>query len=245
PLIVPGPHVISTDVPGAPAASNNLVLNSAVSAIDVTFDRDMDPATFKPAQILRVVGPAGTVPGPYTVTPNPLGTDPDPSHPRTSRIGFAAQTLSGSYTITLSSGIRSAAGDPLDTNENAGVNLLFGTAPLGTAISSTFSNTTVTPLASGSTVTSSLTIPTSFLIQGLTVALDITYPNDPDLEVFLTAPDGTSIELIKNAGAGGGANFTGTILDDAATVSDQNATAPFTGRFQPLQPLSTFNGKNA
>jgi subtilisin-like proprotein convertase family protein len=245
PLIVPGPHVISSNVPGNPATSNNLVLNSAVSAIDVTFDRDMDPNTFKPAQILRVVGPAGAVPGPYTVTPNPLGTDPNPSFPRTYRIGFTAQTVSGSYTITLSSGIRSASGDPLDTNENAGVNLLFGTAPLGTAIPSTFSNTTVTPLASGSTVSSSLTIPTGFLVQGLTVSLDITYANDPDLEVFLTAPDGTSIELIKNAGTAGSGNFTGTILDDAASVSVQNATAPFTGRFQPQQPLSTFNGKNA
>src|SRR5262249_1993775 len=68
PLIVPGPHVISSNVPGNPATSGNLVLDSAVSAIDVTFDRDMDPATFKPAQILRVVGPAGAVPGPYTVT---------------------------------------------------------------------------------------------------------------------------------------------------------------------------------
>src|SRR5262249_6053842 len=148
-------------------------------------------------------------------------------------------TTSGSYTITLSSGIQSASGDPLDTNENAGVSLLFGTAPLGAATPFTFSNTTATPLGpGGTTVASDLTIPTSSLVQGLTVALDITYANDPDLEVFLTAPDGTSVELIKNAGAAGAANFTATILDDAATTSVENATAPFTGRFQPLQPLS-------
>jgi subtilisin-like proprotein convertase family protein len=245
PLIVSGPHVVSSDVPGATASSINLVLNSAVSAIDVTFDRDMNPATFTPAQVLSVIGPDGAVPGPYTVTPNPLGTDPNPLDPRTYRIGFAAQTISGSYTITLSSTIQSASGDALDTNENAGVSLLFGTAPLGTATPSTFSNTTPTLIASGSTVTSSLTIPTSFLVQGLTVALDITYANDPDLEVFLTSPDGTSIELIKNAGAAGGASYTGTILDDSASTSVQNGTAPFTGRFQPDQPLSAFNGKNA
>src|SRR5262249_3370840 len=124
-------------------------------------------------------------------------------------------------------------------------NLLFGTAPLGGSTSSTFTSTSVTQIASSRTVTSSLTIPTSFLVQGLTVALDITYPNDPDLEVFLTAPDGTSVELIKNAGAAASANSTGTILDDTASASVQNATAPFTGRFQPLQPLSTFNGTNA
>ena len=57
----------------------------------MTFDRDMNPATFTSAQILSVVGPNGTIPGPYTVTANPLGTDPDPLHPRTYQIGFAAQ----------------------------------------------------------------------------------------------------------------------------------------------------------
>ena len=93
---------------------------------------------------------------------------------------------------------------------------------MATSTPLTFSNTTVTPLVAGSTVTSSLTIPTSFLVQGLTVALDITYPNDPDLEVFLTAPDGTTIELIKNAGAANGANFSGTILVDSASTSIQN-----------------------
>ena len=192
-----------------------------------------------------MVGPNGTVPGPYTVTANPLGTDPDPLHPRTYQIGFAAQSGQRQLHRDPGSSIESEAGDALDTNENAGVNLLFGTAPLGTATPFTFANTTATPLVSGSTITSSLTIPTSFLVQGLTVALDITYPNDPDLEVFLTSPDGTTIELIKNAGAANGANFSGTILADAASTSIQNASAPFTGQFQPLQPLSTFNGKNA
>ena len=228
-----------------PTNGQNLALNTTVTGIDVTFDRDMNPATFTAADVLSVVGPNGTVPGPYTVTANPLGTDPNPLFPRTYEIGFAAQSVSGSYTVTLASSIESEAGDALDTNENAGVNLLFGTAPLGTATPFTYSNTTATPLASGSTVTSSLTIPTSFLVQGLTVALDITYPNDPDLEVFLTSPNGTKIELIKNAGAANGANFTGTILADTASTSVQTASAPFIGQFQPYQPLSTFNGKNA
>jgi subtilisin-like proprotein convertase family protein len=258
PLIVPGPHVISTEAlnssgnPIAPTNGQNLALNTAVTGLYVTFDRDMNlasfdinPVTSVSPQVLSVVGPGGPVPGPYTITPNPAGTDPDPNHPRTYKIGFPAQSSSGSYTVILSSSIEAENGDPLDTNENAGVNLLFGTAPLGTATLSTFSNTTATPLAAASTVTSTLTIPTSFLIKDLTVALDITYPNDPDLEVVLTSPDGTSVELIKNAGAANGANFTGTILADAALTSIQNASAPFAGQFQPFQPLSAFNGKNA
>ena len=251
PLIVSGPHVISTaalDASGdtiAQTNGQNLALNTAVTGVDVTFDRDMNPATFTAAQVLSVVGPDGTVPGPYTVTSNPLGTDPDPLHPQTYQIGFAAQSVSGSYTVTLASSIESEAGDALDTNENAGVSLLFGTAGVGASTPLNFSNNTATPLVAGNTVNSTLTIPTSFLVQGLTVALDITYPNDPDLEVFLTAPDGTSIELIKNAGAANGANFTGTILADTASTSIQTASAPFAGQFQPFDPLSSFNGENA
>ena len=72
-----------------------------------------------------------------------------------------------------------------------------------------------------------MTIPDSVLVQGLTVSLDITHPNDPDLEVFLIAPDGTTVQLIKNAGATGThANFSGTILDDAAATSGSRSGRP-------------------
>ena len=103
--------MISSHVPGAAVTANNLVQNTSVGAIDVTFDRDMNPTTITPAQVLSVVGPAGLVPGPYTVVANPLGTDPDPLHPRTYRIGFAAQSVSGTYTVTLASSIQSKNGD--------------------------------------------------------------------------------------------------------------------------------------
>src|SRR5262249_18179877 len=134
PLVVPGPHVVSTHVPGAPVTSDNLVLNGTVSAIDVTFDRDMNPATVTPGSVLRIDGPAGLAAGPYTATLNPLGTDPNPASPRTYRIGFPTQQLSGTYEVTLDSSIKSASGYALDTNLNAGVDALRGTstaAPVG------------------------------------------------------------------------------------------------------------------
>jgi sugar lactone lactonase YvrE len=61
PLIVPGPHVLSTFVPGQPTTSDNLVLNNQVNSIDVTFDRDMDPSSFTIDTVLRLMGPAGVV----------------------------------------------------------------------------------------------------------------------------------------------------------------------------------------
>ena len=44
---------------------------------------------------------------------------------RTFRVGFPSQQLSGTYTLTLASAILSAAGDALDENLDAGVDLLF------------------------------------------------------------------------------------------------------------------------
>jgi subtilisin-like proprotein convertase family protein len=67
PLIIAGPSVIASNVPGNPQTGDNLVMNNTVSAIDLTFDRDMDMSTFTAADVLKVQGPAGVVPGPYTV----------------------------------------------------------------------------------------------------------------------------------------------------------------------------------
>src|SRR5262249_21603893 len=141
PIIVPGPHVVRSGVPGNPVTSDNLVLNGTVSSIDVVFDRDMDPRTFDGSKVLRMMGPAGSI-GPngtirasFTVTPNPNGSDPNPSFPRTYRINFRtlggssplALALSGTYTLVLASDIKSMAGDALDTNLNAGIDQLRNT----------------------------------------------------------------------------------------------------------------------
>ena len=123
PLIVPGPHVVSTSVPGgvvdSPSGQQTLMLNGTVSAINVTFDRDMNAASFTPSKVLRIAGPAGLINGPFTITPVTA---------RTFQIGFPVQQLSGTYTVTLDSSITSASGFALDTNLNAGLDLLRGTS---------------------------------------------------------------------------------------------------------------------
>src|SRR5207249_3668864 len=111
PLIVPGPHVVSTRAVNSggqeitPTSGENLALNTTVIAVDVTFDRDMQAATFGTADVTRVLGPAGLITGPFTVTALSA---------RTFRIGFPTQRLSGTYTVTLGPTILSTAGDPLD-----------------------------------------------------------------------------------------------------------------------------------
>jgi subtilisin-like proprotein convertase family protein len=129
PLSVPGPHLVGSFVPGVnaqgrpvnPPTPDNLVLNGAVNAIDVVFDRDMNPATFTTAALLRLVGPIGAIslfdatgqplPGVYVKPdPNPQyprlidgvttsAPDPDPNFPRTFQIGLPTRSGAPAGTV--------------------------------------------------------------------------------------------------------------------------------------------------
>ena len=57
----------------------------------------------------------------------------------------------------------------------------------------------------------------------------------------MIAPDGRTVNLFTNVG-GSGDNFSGTTLDDAAATAITAGTAPFSGTFQPQQPLALLNG---
>jgi len=213
PLIVPGPHLLTTQVANNPASGDNLVLNGVVGSnpdgtqgygvpsahpgIDVTFDRDMAPASFTGAQVLRMMGPAGLVNGPFTVTLSPANLDP--AHPRTFRVNFPIQDLSGTYVLTLSADIRSAAGDKLDTNLNAGVDLLFGAA--------NSTSVTTTPVSVDATTAVTAASPTP---RALPVAIpDATAAPAPApatpgvLRSDLTVTDDFLIQKVTAAGLGG------------------------------------------
>src|SRR5262249_11572176 len=83
---------------------------------------------------------------------------------------------------------------------------------------------------------STITVPDSFPVAGVSVQLNITDASDPDLEAYLIAPDGTTVELFKNVGATGTkANFTNTVFSDNATTPIVAGGAPFYGSFQPEQ----------
>lgn len=74
------------------------------------------------------------------------------------------------------------------------------------------------------------------------VSLDITHTFCGDVEISLIGPDGTEVDLSIGNG-GNGNNFIGTIFDDDASTPISAGTAPFTGSYQPDEPLSTLTGK--
>jgi subtilisin-like proprotein convertase family protein len=249
PIIIPGPHIVNTRVAGGNGADNTVV-DSTVSAIDVVFDRDMNPATVTPASVLRMIGPTGLISGPFTIVANPNGTDPNPLFPRTYRIKFPTQTIGGTYTVTLASSIQAKNGDALDTNENAGVDILLDKPSAGTR-TITYNSTGAISIQPGATITSQITIPDNFVIQGLTLTLNVTDPDVRDLIGTLTGPDGTQVRLFTQVGGNipPFSDFNNTVFDDLARTPQtstnpiQTGRAPFTGSFNPQQPLSVFIGK--
>ncbi len=91
---------------------------------------------------------------------------------------------------------------------------------------------------------SGLVVPTNFLITRVTVQVNLTYPSDGDLAIFLVSPAGRVVELSYHDG-GTGQNYTSTLFADGASTSINAANAPFRGTYRPQSPLAVFAGKNA
>ena len=90
-------------------------------------------------------------------------------------------------------------------------------------------------------IVSSINVTGLSAIADLDVTVNITHPSVGDLDLFLQSPTGSFILLTGSVG-GAGSNFTGTTFDDEATLAISAGQSPFTGSFQPVQPLSAFDG---
>jgi subtilisin-like proprotein convertase family protein len=227
-----------------------VALDKPLDTLHVTFDRAMDPSRFTAANIVSVVGPNGPIAGPFTVTlvqPGDPDYDPNYSRPdRTFRIGIPPQSLNGTYSLVLDANVRSAAGDAIDANLNAGLDVLRGTAT-GVNVPVTVASKDVPKAISpGRGVDSTLDVTDNFVIQGVTLTLNITFPNDPDLTATLITPQidpatgqPYRIVLFSKVGASGNRqNFSNTTFDDNAKTPIQNGGPPFFGTFDPQQPLT-------
>ena len=98
-------------------------------------------------------------------------------------------------------------------------------------------------IADNGTTTSWLTIDDSYPIADLDVNINVSHSYDGDLDIYLVAPNGTSIELFTDVGSGGD-GFLHTVLDDEAETRIGDGQAPFSGRYQPEGMLSVVDGTN-
>jgi subtilisin-like proprotein convertase family protein len=112
---------------------------------------------------------------------------------------------------------------------------------------STTTNSTVVPISTGSggqVYTSIINIPSGGNITDVNVTIDVTHTWDGDLDITLTSPVNTIVELSTGNG-GSGDNYTNTVFDmDGANGPITGGTSPFTGSFIPEGDLSTFNGQD-
>ncbi|MEO7497134.1 MAG: PEP-CTERM sorting domain-containing protein [Massilia sp.] len=91
-------------------------------------------------------------------------------------------------------------------------------------------------------VTSTVNIGTHGRVVDVNALLDITHSWDADLILSLTHGAKTII-LSNRQGGSGGADYSGTLFDDAAAVAINAgfAYAPYSGSFKPEELLAAFN----
>ena len=80
-------------------------------------------------------------------------------------------------------------------------------------------------------------------IGDINVGLTIYHNYVADLDIFLTSPSGTSVELSTDNG-GGSDNYIDTIFDDESNQSITSGSAPFTDSYQPEGSLSNFDNED-
>jgi subtilisin-like proprotein convertase family protein len=95
---------------------------------------------------------------------------------------------------------------------------VYGAIPAGTvATTSTFTNSTLTPIPDVSTVTSSIVVAGAGTnVWDIDLAVAITHTYAADLDITLIAPSGKWVTVTTDNGAGNDDVFNGTLFDDSA-----------------------------
>ncbi|MGB3078950.1 MAG: proprotein convertase P-domain-containing protein, partial [Saprospiraceae bacterium] len=136
-------------------------------------------------------------------------------------LAFLLLTLTWANAQTFNGSIVNTAGNSLIPSSGTGGCTV---APQNTG-GTTFNNT-VAGLVAGSLVSS--------------VQFNFTHTFDGDLDIFLVAPNGQTLELSTDNG-GGNDNFTNTVFCDGAATNITAGAAPFTGNFKPEGSLTVEN----
>lgn len=104
---------------------------------------------------------------------------------------------------------------------------------------------TISAVGVGNTVVSTINVGSNLLVTDVNVTLNITHSYTDDLEITLTSPLGTTVDLILDEG-GSGDDLINTTFDQEGTDgSITAASAPFTGSFLPEGDLSSIYGETS
>jgi subtilisin-like proprotein convertase family protein len=175
----------------------------------------------------------------YAIVPPAWSTAADPAlvtaHSVT--VGGLSECTPYVFSVASADGAGNATAD-----DNGGAYYAFET---GVNVQPTYGATDLPkPITDLTSTLSTISVPDNETVLDVEVTLDLTHTYDGDLDIFLMGPNAVEIALSQDNG-GSGDDYAGTIFDDEAAVDITAGTAPFTGRFRPQTPLSTFDGLNA
>jgi uncharacterized repeat protein (TIGR01451 family) len=160
-------------------------------------------------------------------------------------------TTSGSITNTV--GVTSAADDAATGNNTASADTKVLDSMSFVQLTHSSGDISVAIVDEG-TVEVPLAVSQAGLVSDANFKVRLNHTFDRDVELYLVGPDGTTIELSADNGAGGDNYGSGaqscagnlTVLDDSATrFISPDGVAPFVGTLRPEVALARFEGKPA
>ncbi|WCO01922.1 zinc-dependent metalloprotease [Psychroserpens ponticola] len=133
---------------------------------------------------------------------------------------------------------------------------LCDTAPVSSVFSFTTANIScnsflddvpqnISEFGSGNTVVSTINIGQDLLVTDVNVTVNITHTWTDDLEITLTSPSGTVVDLIFDEGDDGDDLINTTFDQEGVDGPITGASPPFTGSFLPEGDLSTIYGETS
>ncbi|NML76389.1 tandem-95 repeat protein [Rhizobium sp. S-51] len=148
------------------------------------------------------------------------------------------------FTATDSDGDSGSSSFSINVNDDVPVEGEVALYNFSGTYSSGAVNLRIPAVDTAGSIESSIEVPTGGTIADINVSINLTHTYMSDLEIYLVAPDGTTIRLVANAG--GSADPNGVItFDDEAAQSFGSASAPFTGTWRPdVDQLSLLDGKD-
>jgi subtilisin family serine protease/subtilisin-like proprotein convertase family protein len=199
--------------------------SNSMTEIVLTFNEPIDVSSFSSSAVTLTNPYGAKVPVAVRVVSN--------SGDRQIELFFAKQTIVGTYHLSINSSVRDLMGNPMAPYQGA----ITLQAP------KTYTNTTPATIKANSLTMSTIAVPAG-VVGDVTVRLNINYPVDKDLYIYLISPAGKTIALDYNRG-GWSANLSNTVFSQQASTPIADAKAPFSGVYLPEAPLSQLNGASA
>jgi serine protease len=211
------PAITSVNVQGPNSDSmNGLVL---------TFNEPIDVSTF-PSWAVTLTNPNGVrIPVSVRVVSN--------SGDRQMQLTFSDQTMLGTYHLYVNSGVRDLQGNVMPAYQSA----------IKLQPPQTYTDSTAQSIKPWGLAVSTLTLPPG-TVGDVSVRLNVNYPVDKDLYVYLISPTGKTIALDYNHG-GTGADLSNTVFSEEASTPIANGKAPFYGTYLPDASLNQLGGTSA